>query len=85
MDAFTFLIFLPVALYLVLQALVPERVSVEKRWLAFLPLPFMILVFGFTAYALLTESNLWPLIMIFTSPVACLVLLLILGLNPRRA
>jgi hypothetical protein len=85
MDPFTFLIFLPVVLYIVLQALVPERVSPEKRWLAFLPLPFMVAVFGFTAYWLVTESNLWPLIMIFTSPVACLILLLIQGLNPRTA
>ena len=85
MDAFACLLFLPAALYIALQILVPFRVPPEKRGLALLPLPFMAVLLGFTAYWLAIGSNLWPLMLIFASPVACLVLVLVLWLNPKTA
>jgi hypothetical protein len=59
----------------------------EGRWrkLALLPLWLMIPLFAYTLFALLAGSNLWPLIMLFLTPLAFVYLLIIWGLKRIEA
>lgn len=66
------LIWLAVPLYLVLQAVALMRPG--SRAAAVVPLAVMAAVFAYTGVALAQESNLWPLTLLFVSPVAVLYL-----------
>src|SRR3954469_20308939 len=66
------LLWLSVAAYLVLQAVVIARSSGPARWVAAAPLAVMIPIGVLTAVALAQESNLWPLLLLMASPVALL-------------
>jgi hypothetical protein len=68
------LIWLAVPLYVILQVAVPAWSAGGVRVAAALPLVVMVPVFGFTAVAFAQESNLWPLLLLFTSPAAVLYL-----------
>ncbi len=63
--------------YPVLQFFVLWRVAGRWRFWAFLPMLPMGYVLAITVYALLGGSNVWPILMIFTSPPAVLYLLFI--------
>jgi len=66
------LLWLSVAAYLVLQAVVIARCSGPSRWVAAAPLAVMVPIGVLTAVALAQQSNLWPLYLLFASPVALL-------------
>jgi len=76
--------------YVALQALTLVALRRPAWYLALVPIPFMLWVALLTGQAWGQQSNLWPLLMIFTSPVAVLYLLLLgtVGLisqaHPRR-
>ena len=61
---------LPFTLYVVAQVIALVRLRGAARiWVA-LPVPFMIWVLYYTFDALAQKANLWPIVLIFTSPVA---------------
>ncbi len=66
------LIWLTVPAYVVLQIVALMRSSGGSRMAAVLPLFVMVPVFVLTAVALVQKSNLWPLWMLFTCPIAML-------------
>ena len=66
------LLWLTIPAYVVLQVVALMRSSDGSRVAAVLPLFVMVPVFALTAVALVQESNLWPLLMLFASPVALL-------------
>lgn len=70
--------------YPLLQAYALWRLSGPARLWSALPLSFMLPVYAFCIYALLHESNLWPLFAIFGSPVAFLITLIVLIVARRR-
>jgi hypothetical protein len=51
------------------------------RWASLVPVPPMIFVVAATVKAYSDQSNLWPLLLLFSSPVALLYVLAIFGLN----
>jgi len=74
--------------YVVVQvlALLALRTS-RRRRISLLPAPVMLGVLLWTAYAYNADSNLWPLVMIFASPVAVIAVLAIgiaMWLEQRR-
>jgi hypothetical protein len=71
------LLWLSVAAYLVLQAVVIARSSGPARWVAAAPLAVMIPIGVLTAIAFAQESNLWPLWLLFASPVALLYVVVV--------
>lgn len=76
--------FLSVPGYPVLQVIALIRLRGPMRLLSALPLSFMLPVYGHALYALSQESNLWPIYMIFASPVALIITLIILVIGRRR-
>jgi hypothetical protein len=78
------LIWLAVPAYIILQFVVIWRSSGPSRWVAALPLVFMVPIFILTVVALIQESNLWPLLLLFASPVA-LLYVVVVGLFMRAA
>jgi hypothetical protein len=66
------LLWLSVLAYMVLQIVVIWRSSGFARWIAALPVVIMVPIFILTAMALLQDSNPWPLLLLFASPVALL-------------
>src|SRR5690606_14363228 len=64
--------------YLVLQPLLLWRWRGGWRKLAMLPLVISLPVLLYTLFALAAVSNLWPLVMLFTFPLLCLYLLVVL-------
>jgi hypothetical protein len=75
------------AIYVVVQCLAAIAIRGRRRWLALLPVPFMVAVFLWTVFAYRSDSNLWPLVMIFASVaavVAVAVLWVGLGLVQKR-
>ena len=65
------------AMYAVVQVVVPLAARGVARLLAFLPLPFMLFA-GWTAFSAYQQhSNLWPLSLVLSSPIALLYLLLL--------
>jgi hypothetical protein len=61
---------LPSTLYVVAQVVALVRLRGAARiWVA-LPVPFMAWVFYYTFDALAQKANLWPIVLIFTGPVA---------------
>jgi hypothetical protein len=74
--------------YVVVQvvALLALRKS-SRRNLVLLPAPFMLGVLLWTVYAYQADSNLWPIVMIFASPMAVIAVLvtsIALRLTGRR-
>lgn len=64
--------------YVVLQSLALVALTRNRRRrIALLPGPVMLGVFLWTMYAYQTGSNLWPIVMIFASPVAAIAVLTI--------
>ena len=74
------LIWLVVPAYIILQFVVIWRSSGPSRWVAALPLVVLVPVFVLTGVAYAQESNLWPLLLLFASPVA-LLYVVIVGLS----
>ena len=66
------LLWLSVAAYLLLQAVVSALSCGPARWVAAAPLAVMIPIGVLTALADAQESNLWPLWLLMASPVALL-------------
>ena len=64
------LLWLTVPAYVIIQFLALAWSSRGTRLAAGLPLVVMVPVFAFTIVGLVQESNLWPLLMLFASPVA---------------
>ncbi len=71
--------FLSALLYIPLQVFALWKMRGGRRVTALIPVPVMAVVIGVTLVALMQESNLWPIVMIFCSPfaVAFLVILLV--------
>lgn len=63
--------------YPILQFVVLRRVARRWRFWVFLPVLPMGYVLAITVYAFWKGSNVWPILMIFTSPPAVLYLLFI--------
>ena len=64
-------------------AYVPIQIYTGLKWrggwrtLALLPLLIMVPILGYTVYAAARESNLWPIVLIFSAPVATVYFLII--------
>ena len=58
--------------YVILQALAAFTVR-RRRMLVLAPAPLMLGVLLWTIFAYRAESNLWPVVMIFSSPLAAIV------------
>lgn len=67
--------------YIVLQIHMFRKYEDHWRKLALLPLWIMIPLFAYTLFALLAGSNLWPLMMLFLAPLACVYLLAVLSIR----
>ncbi len=78
------LIWLAVPLYVVLQAVALARPG-DRTPAALLPLTVMVPLFAYAGVAFARESNLWPLPLLFASPVAVLYLAAVLLLTRRGA
>ena len=76
------LIWLAVPAYILLQFVVIWWTSGPSRWVAALPLVFMIPVFVLTGVGIAQESNLWPIWLLFASPVALLYVIVIAFVRP---
>lgn len=63
--------------YPVLQALTTWRMQRRWRLLSVVPLVPMAFVLALTVLALIEDSNLWPILLIFTAPLALLYLALL--------
>ena len=63
-------------LYVVVQIAAVFTLHGRYRLIGLIPLPFMLAVLGWTVYAENRGGNLWPVVMILTSPVAVLVVIL---------
>jgi len=71
------LIWLAVPAYIILQFVVIWRLSGPSRWVAALPLVFMVPIFVMTVVAYAQEKNLWPLLLLFASAVALLYVVVV--------
>jgi hypothetical protein len=69
---------LSIPLYWILQITVLLKWSAEWRKVACLPLLISIPLLVYTLYALYMQSNLWPLMMLFITPITLLILLIIM-------
>jgi len=76
------LIWLAVPAYIIMQFFVIWRSSGSSRWIAALPLVVMIPIFVLTAVGFAQESNLWPLWLLFASPVALYYVVAIAFIQP---
>ena len=74
------LLWIIVFVYAAIQLAVLFLSSGRARLLLALPLIFMAPIYVFTVIALFQESNLWPLWLLFSSPVALLYLLILAAL-----
>ena len=63
---------IPFTIYLILQIGATLSLRGNKRKIALLPIPTMVLVAIATIIGYRQESNLWPIYMIFISPLAAL-------------
>src|SRR5947209_7647238 len=61
--------------YVVLQFITTLTLKRLPRYLSLVPVPFMIWVVFVTAHAWQQQSNMWPITLIFASPIAVLYLL----------
>jgi hypothetical protein len=74
-------------IYVLLQCLVAMAIRGRRRVLALLPSPFMLGVLLWTIFAYRSESNLWPIVMIFTSAAAIFAVVVLwvgLGIVQKR-
>ncbi len=78
---FGILVVASIPFYWALQIWMARQYRGGWRWAALAPLMVMAPVLAFTIFAFAAQSNLWPLTMIFTSPVAALYLLFVAGLR----
>lgn len=78
------LIWLLVPAYIILQFVVIRRSTGISRWVAAAPLVFMVPIVVLTVLGLVQESNLWPLLLIFASPVAFLYVLVTFFVLPKK-
>lgn len=81
------LIWLAVSAYVVLQVLVMMWSSGKTRVAAALPILVMVPVFAMTIVGFVQENNLWPLLLLFASPVALVyvvVVALVVRLNRKQ-
>jgi hypothetical protein len=78
------LIWLTIPAYVVVQIVALMRSSGGSRVAAVLPLFVMVPVFAHAAVGLVQASNLWPLLMLFASPVA-LLYVSVVALLARRS
>jgi hypothetical protein len=67
-----YFMYLSVPAYPMLQIVVIWRSAGAARWIAALPLVFMVSVYVVTGVAYAQHSNLWPIWLLFASPVALL-------------
>jgi hypothetical protein len=67
--------------YLGLQVYMLMRYEGRWRRLALLPLWVMVPLLGYTLFALLAGSNLWPLVMLFLAPFAFVYLMVVLSIR----
>jgi hypothetical protein len=72
--------FLCFPVYVVAQIVAIVRLRGGWRWGSLLPVLPMFFVLVVTVKAFVQQSNLWPLLLLFSSPVALLYVLLVLGL-----
>jgi hypothetical protein len=72
------LIWLSLPIYLVLQVVALMRFSGVPRWGAVLPLFVMVPVFAASLFNMARASNLWPLPILFASPLAMLYVVAII-------
>ncbi len=77
------LIWLTILAYVVVQVVALMRSSRGSRLAASLPLFVMVPVFVYAAVGLVQGSNLWPLLMLFASPIA-LLYVAVVALMARR-
>ncbi len=77
------LIWLTIPAYVVVQIITLMRSSRGSRMTAALPLIVMVPVFVHAAVGLVQESNLWPLLMLFASPIALLYITVVAILARR--
>ncbi|MGH6895472.1 MAG: hypothetical protein ACREJ5_02840 [Geminicoccaceae bacterium] len=71
------LIFLCIPAYLVLQIVLVFLTSGGWRKASLAPAVIMIPILAYTVLAFAAQSNLWPLLLLFAAPVACLYLVLL--------
>ena len=64
--------------YLPLQVYACLALRSVWRIVAFVPLLLMVPIFGYTAYALAQQSNLWPILLILAAPAGTGFLLILL-------
>ena len=76
------LLWLCVPGYVIFQAFLLARSPSGSRTAVLAPLFVMVPVFAYTAFGLATGSNLWPLLLLLTSPLA-LLYLVVAGLTTR--
>jgi hypothetical protein len=83
MEGLLFAFLVPGAVfgYPILQVIVLRRWTGLWWYIGAVPLIAMAPALVFTAYALAAESNLWPIVLIFTSMAAIAYLLLLLGIR----
>lgn len=75
---------LPFVAYLFLQAVALLRLRKRWRLAALLPLLPMFVIVVLTIQAYRAESNLWPILLIFASPMAAIYVGVILLLDRQR-
>ena len=73
-----------ILLYPLLQVLVLWRLGGLARRAAFIPALIMVPVLAQAAYAYAHNSNLWPIFIIFLSPLANMFLIVVLLASGRR-
>lgn len=79
------LAFLSLPAYPLFQIYALVKLRGTARLISALPLIFMLPIYGYTAFALSKGSNLWPLFAIFASPVALVIVIVVMFVARRRA
>jgi hypothetical protein len=79
------LAFLSLPAYPLFQIYALWKLRGTARLLSALPLVFMLPIYSYTALALSKGSNLWPLFAIFASPVALIIVIVVMFVARKRA
>ncbi|PWY55052.1 hypothetical protein DGG96_14035 [Legionella qingyii] len=82
---FVQLLYFSIPIYWILQLRLLWKWSGSWRKLACIPLLISLPLLVYTVFALFAGSNLWPLMMLFITPVTLLMLLIIMGYKKMRA
>ena len=69
---------LPFTIYVVIQIIAAIKLRGLKRIMVLLPVPIMLTVIAVTFYGYQQQSNLWPIYLIFVSPLAILYVAIML-------